>query len=151
MANQPTVQIDIKGLKELQITLDKMSQEVAAKNIVGSAYSANKAMEDAIKANIVSDGLVDTGLLQKSITRKKVIYPRDGRVLIITGVNKKTRGLDKNGKLRVPWRYANALEPKYKFVKDGFDTAKQDVVENFIKSLKAKVRKFIKNSATPTQ
>jgi hypothetical protein len=146
---QPIVKIDIKGLANLQLTLDKMQEDMAAKNIVASAYSANKLMEEAIKANISSDGLIDTGLLQKSIARKKVIYAQDATVVIITGINKNVRGVDSKGNARVPWRYANVLEPKYGFVKDAFDTVKQEVVDRFVKSLKAKVKKFEKNSSNP--
>ena len=143
MAN---VEINVRGLKDLIVTLDKMAEEVAAKNIVGSAYSANKLVEDSIKSNIDSNGLVDTGLLRKSIRRKKLIYAKDGTVVILTGVNKNVRGVDKKGKTRVPWRYANVLENKFNFTKNGFDQSKDAVVDKFIKSLKAKVRKFIKST-----
>ena len=70
------LKVDIKGLNELQAKLEKMSQDMAAKSIVSAAYTANKPMVDAIKNNIASNGLVDTGLLQSSITRKKIIYGR---------------------------------------------------------------------------
>jgi hypothetical protein len=143
MAN---VEINVRGLKDLIVTLDKMAEEVAAKNIVGSAYSANKVVEDSIKSNIDSNALVDTGLLRKSIRRKKLIYAKDGTVVILTGVNKNVRGVDKKGKARVPWRYANILENKFNFTKNGFEQSKDAVVDKFIKSLKAKVRKFIKST-----
>lgn len=138
------MKVDITGLAELQTKLDKMSQEFAAKSIVSAAYSSNKPMVDAIKSNITSNGLVDTGLLQQSIMRKKIIYGKDGKVVIITGVNKNTRGVDKNGKLRVPWRYANVLEPKYNFVKSAFETSKQVVVDKFVSALQAKIKKYTK-------
>lgn len=138
------MKVDITGLAELQTKLDKMSQEFAAKSIVSAAYSSNKPMVDAIKSNITSNGLVDTGLLQQSIIRKKIIYGKDGKVVIITGVNKNTRGVDKNGKLRVPWRYANVLEPKYNFVKSAFETSKQVVVDKFVSALQAKIKKYTK-------
>ena len=138
------LKIDIKGLNELQIKLEKMSQDMAAKSIVSAAYSANKPVVDAIKNNIASNGLVDTGLLQSSITRKKLIYGKDGRVVIITGVNKSVKGVDRNGKPRVPWRYANVLEPKYKFVQNGFDESKNVVVDKFVSALASRIKKFEK-------
>jgi len=139
------LKVDIKGLNELQAKLEKMSQDMAAKSIVSAAYSANKPMVDAIKNNIASNGLVDTGLLQQSITRKKIIYGKDGKVVIITGVNKSVKGVDKNGKPRVPWRYANVLEPKYKFVQSGFDESKNIVVDKFVSALASRIKKFEKN------
>lgn len=148
MANNG-VSIQIKGLAELTKKLDAMNQEFAAKSIVASAYSANNAMVDAIKNQISNKGLVDTGLLQNSIKRKKIIYGKDGRVVIITGVSKNIKGVDRKGKPRVPWRYANVLEPKYKFVQDGFDNAKQSVTDKFVDSLKRKIRKFEKNNPNP--
>jgi len=139
------LKVDIKGLNELQAKLEKMSQDMAAKSIVSAAYSANKPMVDSIKNNIASNGLVDTGLLQQSITRKKIIYGKDGKVVIITGVNKSVKGVDKNGKPRVPWRYANVLEPKYKFVQSGFDESKNIVVDKFVSALASRIKKFEKN------
>jgi hypothetical protein len=143
------VSINIRGLEELQKKLDKMSQEFAAKSIVASAYSANKKMEDSIKEAIQNDGLVDTGLLQSSITRKKIIYPKDGVVLIITGVNKRVRGVDRQGRPRVPWRYANVLEAKYNFTRDGAEAARQSVVDSFVSSLQRKIKKYEKNNPNP--
>jgi len=145
------VSIQIKGLKELEQKLEKMGQEMAAKSIVASAYSANKKMEESIKEAIQNDGLVDTGLLQSSITRKKIIYPKDGRVVIITGVNKRTRGVDRQGRPRVPWRYANVLESKYNFTKDGVEAARQSVVDSFVASLARKIKKYEKNNPNPKQ
>jgi hypothetical protein len=145
------VSIQIKGLKELEQKLEKMGQEFAAKSIVASAYSANKKMQDSIKEAIQNDGLVDTGLLQSSITRKKIIYPKDGRVVIITGVNKRTRGVDRQGRPRVPWRYANVLESKYNFTKDGVEAARQSVVDSFVASLARKIKKYEKNNPNPKQ
>lgn len=144
------IKVDIKGLNELQAKLEKMSQDMAAKSIVSAAYTANKPMVDAIKNNIASNGLVDTGLLQSSITRKKIIYGKDGKVVIITGVNKSVKGVDKNGKPRVPWRYANVLEPKYKFVQSGFDESKNVVVDKFVSALASRIKKFEKNGGGKT-
>ena len=144
------LKVDIKGLTELQIKLEKMSQDMAAKSIVSAAYTANKPMVDAIKNNIASNGLVDTGLLQSSITRKKIIYGKDGKVVIITGVNKSVKGVDRNGKPRVPWRYANVLEPKYKFVQSGFDESKNVVVDKFVSALASRIKKFEKNGGGKT-
>ena len=149
MANDG-ISVDIKGLAALDQKLQKMSQEFAAKSIVGSAYSANKEMEDAIKNSISSKGLIDTGLLQGSITRKRIIYQKDGRVVVITGVNKKVRGVDRNGRPRVPWRYANVLEGKYNFTKDAFDAASPAVVDKFVSSLKSKIKKYEKNNPKPS-
>lgn len=141
--------IKVRGLDALTKKLDAMNQEFAARSIVASAYSANNAMVESIKGQIAGKGLVDTGLLQNSIKRKKIIYDKDGRVVIITGVSKNIKGIDRRGKPRVPWRYANVLEPKYNFVKDGFDAAKQAVTDKFIDSLKRKIRKFEKNNPNP--
>ena len=138
------VEIKITGLDELNTKLLAMQQDFAAKSIVSAAYSANKVVVDQAISNIQNDGLVDTGLLQKSITRKKIIYDKDGKVVIITGVNKNTRGTDKQGKSRVPWRYANVLEPKYHFMKNASDTTKQEVVDKFVSVLANRIKKYTK-------
>ena len=149
MAND-SIRIDIKGLDVLTKKLENMKQDFAAKSIVSSAYSANKVVQDQIKENISTNGLVDTGLLQSSITRKKIIYGKDGKVVIITGVNKSVKGVDRNGKPRVPWRYANVLEPKYKFVQSGFDESKNVVVDKFVSALASRIKKFEKNGGGKT-
>lgn len=138
------VKIDIKGLEELDRKLQGMKQEFAARSIVSAAYSANKVVQDQAISNIQSNGLVDTGLLQKSIARKKIIYDKDGVVVILTGVNKNTKGTDSKGRPRVPWRYANVLEPKYNFMKNAMETSKQQVVDKFTKALASRIKKYTK-------
>ena len=136
-----SINIDIKGLADLDKKLLTMKQDFSAKSIVSSAYSANKVVQDQIKENITTEGLVNTGLLRDSIIRKKLVYAKDGKVVIITGVNKKVRGTYKNGKPQVPWRYANVLEGKYKFTKNAGESSSQKVVDSFVKKLKSKIKK----------
>lgn len=136
------IELKITGLEELDKKLQSMKQEFAAKSIVSAAYSANKAVVDQAISNIQNDGLVDTGLLMKSITRKKIIYDKDGRVVIITGVNKNVRGTDKKGRSRVPWRYANVLEPKYNFMKKAMNMQKQEVIDKFVSALANRIKKY---------
>ncbi len=138
------VEIKITGLQELDKKLQAMSQDMAAKSIVAAAYTANKEVVDAIKSNITSNGLVDTGLLEKSITRKKIIYPKDSTVVIMTGVSKGVKGVDKQGKPRVPWRYANILEARYNFTKNAFEGVKQNGVDKFTRSLASRIKRFEK-------
>jgi len=138
------VEIKITGLQELDKKLQAMGQDMAAKSIVGAAYTANKEVVNAIRSNITSNGLVDTGLLEKSITRKKIIYPKDSTVVIMTGVSKSVKGVDKKGKPRVPWRYANILEARYNFTKNAFEGVKQNVVDKFTRSLASRIKRFEK-------
>jgi hypothetical protein len=138
------VSIQIKGLEELDKKLQSISQEFAARSIVSAAYSANKIVVDAAIGNIQSNGLVDTGLLQSSIKRKKLIYEKDGTVVIITGVSKNVRGTDRNGKPRVPWRYANVLEPRYKFMEDAMQNNAQILTDKFVKALESRLKKYTK-------
>jgi hypothetical protein len=139
-----SVQIKIEGLAELDKKLQGMQQEFAAKSIVSAAYSANKIVQDAAVSNIQNNGLVDTGLLAKSIARKKLIYEKDGTVVIITGVNKNVKGVDGKGKPRVPWRYANVLEPKYNFMKNAMESNAQNVTDKFVKVLASRIKKYTK-------
>lgn len=139
-----SIQLKISGLEELDKKLQDMKQEFAAKSIVSAAYSANKVVVDQAVSNIETEGLVDTGLLKKSISRKKLIYDKDGRVVILTGVNKNTRGTDKNGKPRIPHKYANVLEPKYHFMKNALLQTKQQVVDNFVNALASRIKKYSK-------
>ena len=142
MANE--ISIKVTGLAELENKLMAMSQEMAAKNIVSSAYSCNKKIEDAAKSNINSAGLVDTGLLLSSIKRKKIIYGNRGIVVIVTGVSKGVSGVDRKGRKRVPFRYANILEPRHHFVANAARDNKETVVGAFVKSLERKIKKFTK-------
>jgi hypothetical protein len=138
---EESIKINIRGVAKLQQKFAEMSKDMQPSALIQAAYSANKVLEDAIKVNIEGDGLVDTGTLLKSVTRKKIVYAKDGKIVIITGINRRTKG-EKNGKKRVPWRYANALEPKYNFVKDAAKESKDAVVNGFIKKVRTKVNKF---------
>ena len=82
-----------------------------------------------------------------SIKRKRIVYPKDGIILVLTGVSKKVKGVDKKGKPRVPWRYANVLNPRYNITKQAFDQAKDDVANGFVKKIKNKLRKYEKAQA----
>lgn len=141
-----SINIDIKGLADLDKKLMTMKQDFSAKSIVSSAYSSNKVVQDQIKENITTEGLVNTGLLRDSIIRKKLVYAKDGKVVIITGVNKKARSVYPNGKPQVPWRYANVLEGKYKFTKNAGESSSQKVVDSFVKKLKSKIKKYEKKT-----
>jgi hypothetical protein len=143
------LKVKITGLAELEKKLLSMGQEFGAKALASSAYSANKTFQDAIKNQIQAQGLVDTGLLHKSITRKRIIYAKNGKLVVITGVSKNTRGLDKNGKRRIPWKYANILEGKYNFTQNAFNAVKDKVVEDFVKVLERKIKKYEKNNPNP--
>jgi hypothetical protein len=138
------VTVTISGLAELENKLIAMGQQLGAKAIVGAAYSENKKVVDAAKANIVSDGLVDTGLLHNSIKRKKIIYANDGVVCIITGVDKGVKGVDRKGNKRVPWRYANVLEPKFHFMERAQETTQTSVVNGFVSNLERRIKRFLK-------
>lgn len=140
MADSFTFKID--GLQELQDRLAQMGDEIAAKNIVSSAFNANKIMVEAVRDKIESNGSVDTGLLRDSISRKRLIYDKDGVVVILTGVNKATKGVDKYGKPRVPWRYAHIVEKEKPFMRPAFESVKQQVLDEFIVNMLKKVKRF---------
>lgn len=143
------LKVSITGLAELEKKLLSMGQEFGVKALASSAYSANKTFQDAIKNEIQAQGLVDTGLLQKSITRKRIVYAQNGKLVVITGVSKNTRGLDSKGNRRIPWKYANILEGKFNFTQNAFNAVKDKVVEDFIKVLERKIKKFEKNNPNP--
>jgi HK97 gp10 family phage protein len=136
----------IEGLAELTNRLDAMGNEMAAKALVGSAYSATKVIVESARSNLESNGSVDTGLLRDSITRKKLIYDKDGRVVIITGVSKSVKGTDSKGRPRVPWRYAHLVEAKQPFLVPAFDATKQQVLDEMIVMLLKKIKKFERTS-----
>lgn len=144
MAANVSVKIDVKGLPELQAKLAALGNEFAAKSIISSAYTAMRPVVESAKANIVSDGLVDTGLLHNSISRKKVIYPKDGTVVVLVGVNKGVKGTDKRGNPRVPWRYAPILENKYGFMSKALEQNRDGVVQNFVAALERRIRRHTK-------
>lgn len=140
------VSINIEGLQDLNAKLLAMKNDFAAKSIVSAAYTTNKLTMDRIKDKIEQEGLVDTGLLQSSIKRKKIVYSKDGKVVILTGVDKNVKGTDSKGNARVPWRYANVLEARYGFVKKTFDENKQALVQDFVNKLQEKVKKYDKQA-----
>lgn len=142
MADKITV--DIKGLAELEKSLLALGQDVGANAIVNGAYNSAKIIQDTMKANIISAGAYDTGLLYKSITRKKSIYDSNGTVAIITGVSASTKGYDKDGNLRRPIRYAHLVEKNKPFAEDAYDSTKNQVVQNFQEYLKKVIAKHAK-------
>lgn len=139
------VSIKVDGLPQLQSQLIALGNEFAAKAVISTAYTAMKPVVDSAKSNIVESGLVDTGLLHNSISRKKVIFPKDGTVVVMVGVNKAVRGVDRYGKSRVPWRYSPILEEKYHFMARALEQNKDEVVNRFITGLDRKIRKHTKN------
>ena len=139
-----TFEFKLEGFQELQDRLSKLQVETAAKNIVQSAFAANRYMADAMKDRISANGSVDTGLLRDSIVRKRIIYDKQGTIVIITGVSKSTKGVDQFGNPRVPWRYAHLVDAKLPFVQPAFDSSKQLVLDEFIINILKKVKRFEK-------
>jgi len=136
------VTVKVEGLDELERKLLALGQEMGAKALVEGSYGAAKVIQDKMKENIVSAGAYDTGLLYKSISRKRVIYAKDGTVSIITGVSKATKGVDKDGKLRVPWRYAHLVEANKPFAKDAGESTRKTVVARFTEVLLKKIKRY---------
>ena len=120
-----------------------MGQDAAAKAIVGGAFNSAGIIANKMKENIVSAGAYDTGLLYKSISRKRVIYDRDGVVNIITGVSKSVKGVDSHGRPRVPYKYAHIVEKHKPFAHDAGESTKQEVVDNFVNYLENKIKKYL--------
>ena len=138
------VTVKIEGLDELQRKLKALGDEFAAKALVGAAFSANKVLQDAAKENIVSAGAYDTGLLYKSIRRKKIVYDQSGTIVIMTGVDKNVKGEDADGRTRIPSRYAHLVHEHKPFMQDAYDKTKQAVVDAFVNHLKQKIAKHVK-------
>lgn len=138
------VTITLNGIPELVTKLKAMGQEMAAKNIVAGAFNANKIVVEAAKEQLLVNDSIDTGLLRDSIIRKRIVYAKDGTVVIITGVNKATKGLDAKGRARIPWRYAHIVEKRKSFMKASFDVVKGNVTTNFINFLEKKIKKYTK-------
>lgn len=137
-------EIKITGLAELEKKLSEMDNDLAAKNLVGASYTANRVVEQRAKENILSAGWYDTGLLYKSVKRKKKIY-RNGMVLtILTGIDRNAKGVDKDGKPRVPWRYANVLQGKTGFMSEALESQKETLLEKFKAELLRRIKKFTK-------
>lgn len=140
------IRIKIEGLADLERRLAAMGQEVAAKNLVSTAFAANKQVVDAIKARITANQSVETGLLRDSIKRKKIVYGNSGTVVIVTGVDKAVKGVDSKGKPRVPFRYAHIVEKRNPFMVPAFDSVKQAVIDEFVAKLTRKIKKFEKGA-----
>lgn len=139
-----SIKVEIKGLDELEKALVALGQDTGAHAIVNGAYNANKIVQDTMKEAILSANAYDTGLLHKSITRKKKIYASDGTVSVITGVSASTKGVDKRGEIRRPIRYAHIVEKHKPFAKYAYNTTRQQVLENFKEYLKRIIARHTK-------
>lgn len=140
-----TTTVKVEGLAELEQKLLAMGQEMGAKAIVAGAYNTAGIIQTRMKSNILSAGLYDSGTLYKAVTRKRIIYDKDGTVVVITGISKNVRGVDDKGHPRVPWRYAPIIEKKYApFAQDAYEATKDQVVGHFTSYLENKLKRFTK-------
>ena len=140
------IDIKIQGIPELQAKLLAMQQDIAARAISTSVYTACKIFEDEIKTSILTIPLIDTYSLYKSIIRKRVIYENSNTVVVITGVSKDFVGPTVNGKPRIPKRYAPIWEHRLGFVAEVADKKTETVRKKVISDLKARINKYTKST-----
>lgn len=135
--------VKIDGLEELERKLLSMGQDFAAKSLVAGAYSSAKSLQDSARNNILGSGAYDTGLLWKSIQRKKIVYDASGTVVVITGVSNSVKGTDKKGKKRIPSKYAHIVHLHKPFMLEAYKESKQQVVDDFVSVLKDKIKNHV--------
>lgn len=136
------VKIEIKGVEELLRRLHGMQQDMAAKALLSSAYSAMLPMERKAEEILTANGSVRTGLLKKSISRVKKVYAKDDVIFIGLGVDKSVKGVNDKGAKVWPLRYAHLVEfgPK-SFMRPAYKQTAQTVLDRYTKVLEAKLKK----------
>lgn len=138
MPDNNNISLSVTGLKEYTEALKRVSEDVAAKAIVNGAYSATKPIIDKASATVPKD----TGLLSQSITRKKLIYAKQGTVVIVAGAGSKTEGLDRWGKKRKPYKYVHIVERRTNFMVQAIASTAQSCIKRFESYLKRKLKKY---------
>lgn len=137
------MQVDVKitGMDECMKRLQLLGQEFAAKNLISAAYNAMSPMEKRAENLLVSKGAIRTGLLKKSIARKKIIRPADSSVSILLGVNKSVKGTDAKGRKVWPVKYAHLVESRKPFLREAYDATAADTIKRYISVLERKLTK----------
>lgn len=135
------VDVKITGMEECIKRLEKLSQEVAAKNLVSATYSAMLPMEKRAEQLLVSKGAVRTGALKRSITRKKIVRAKNNSITIMMGVNKSVTGVDPKGRKVWPVKYAHLVEKHKPFMREAYNQTAPDVLNRYIKVLERKLNK----------
>lgn len=137
------MQVDVKltGMDECLKRLELLGQEFAAKNLVASAYSAMLPMEKKAEQILQEKGAIRTGLLKKSITRKKIVRANDNSVTIIVGINKSVRGTDAKGRKVWPTKYATLVERSKPYMKPAYEQTASLILSRYIKVLEKKLNK----------
>lgn len=131
------VDIKVTGMDECMARLKTMSQEFAARTLIGGAYSAMLPMEHAIE----NAAPVRTGTLKKSIARKKIVRSSDESITVMIGVNKRTVGADAKGRKVWPVKYAHLVEKNKHFMRNAYEATAPGVVDRYIKVLDKKLKK----------
>lgn len=145
----------ITGHDEIRKALQELDADIAAPALVSSMNSAMLVIQNQAKANLVSAGMYDTGLLAQSVNRAKSIYSADNVACITVGINKKVKGTDRHGHVRWPAKYAHLIENGRNkrgeikgshFMKNAFESKKQEVVNRMMEVLRRKVAKYTKEN-----
>jgi len=131
------VDVKLTGMDECMARLKMLSQEFAAKNLISSTYAAMLPMERAIEGAAP----VRTGMLKKSIVRKKIVRPADESITIMVGVNKRTIGSDAKGRKVWPVKYANLVNKDTHFMTNAYEANAAGVLNKYIKVLERKLAK----------
>jgi hypothetical protein len=142
------VRVKITGQKELANKMKAASKAMAATAVIGAAYQANLATEEAIKSQIVSKGLVDTGALRDSIKRKRITYPTSATVVVVTGISSnaiRTTTVGGKSVVQPVPKYGGALDKRFKFIQAAYNASKLTVEQNFVKSLNRRLNTILKS------
>lgn len=152
MATRTTVKVS--GLKELGQEMQSLGKDVAGRVARAATASGAKVVQKAAKAKIVGEGLVDTGLLQKSVIVKR-LRPSEAAPLtsqhIVTVKKGNKKGVNWVKGMKHPdayyWffhEFGTVNIPARPFMRPAFQSTKQQQVDAVVDRIKGRLNKLKK-------
>jgi HK97 gp10 family phage protein len=144
-----SVEIEVKGLKELQDRLIKLPEKIGNKTLASCLGSAAQVIQTEARGRVhvaaepyklwAKKGekreTVSPGWLKKQIVKKRVRQSKSSAQTIITFKDKKHSFF---------WRYlefGTSKTPAHPFMREAFEAAKQKAVDKFEERLREKLDK----------
>lgn len=128
---------------EMKQRLKLLPDAVSAKILADSIFQATTPAVKAAKANLVSMNAVKTGALKSGLLKVKVVYPKQGVVCVIVGINKQAI-VDDKGKIHRPGKYAHLVEKSHK-LRNGQKSKAKPFMETALNQTKGGILTRINN------
>ena len=99
--------------------------------------SKGRLLSRSIQAKLQSKDLIDTGLFYKAQKAKVIVNAGKQQIRVFVGVNRDTKGLNKYGRIHVPYKIKHILEKRYNIAKE----VGQEQGQNVLNSIEADIIK----------